>query len=143
LNAGEVTTIIRQNGFRFWGNRTTADPETAPQWAFESAVRTAQVLQDSIASGIAWAVDRPMTVSLVRDILETINAEFRSLKAAGRIIDGQAWFDPALNSSTDLSAGKLVIDFDFTPAAPAESITLNQRITDRYYQGFADQLATG
>ena len=140
LNDGDVTTIVRMTGFRFWGNRTTSE---VPEYAFESAVRTSQALQDTIAEGLAWAVDRPMVASLVRDILETINAEFRSLKAAGRIIDGRAWFDPALNAANDLAAGKLVIDYDFTPAAPAEFITLNQRITDRYYQGFADQLVNG
>lgn len=137
LNDGDVTTIVRMTGFRFWGNRTTSD---LPEYAFESAVRTSQALQDSIADGLAWAVDKPMTVSLVKDILETINANFRSLKAQGRIIDGRAWFDPALNQQSDLAAGKLVIDYDFTPCAPAENIILNQRITDRYYAGFADQL---
>lgn len=137
LNDGQVTTIIRMNGYRFWGNRTCSD---LPEFAFESAVRTAQVLQDTIAEGIAWAVDKPMTRGLIKDIIETINAEFRSLKAQGRIIDGKAWFDPALNSQTDLASGRLTIDYDFTPAAPAENIILNQRITDRYYAGFADQL---
>ena len=137
LNDGQVTTIIRMNGYRFWGNRTCSD---LPEFAFESAVRTAQVLQDTIAEGLAWAVDKPMTRGLIKDIIETINAEFRSLKAQGRIIDGNAWFDPALNSQTDLASGKLTIDYDFTPAAPAENIILNQRITDRYYAGFADQL---
>lgn len=137
LNDGQVTTMVRMNGYRFWGNRTCSD---LPEFAFESAVRTAQVLQDTIAEGLAWAVDKPMTRGLVKDILETINAEIRSLKAQGRIIDGRAWFDPSLNSQTDLASGRLTIDYDFTPAAPAENISLNQRITDRYYAGFADQL---
>lgn len=137
LNDGQVTTMVRMNGYRFWGNRTCSD---LPEFAFESAVRTAQVLQDTIAEGLAWAVDKPMTRGLVKDILETINAEIRNLKAQGRIIDGRAWFDPSLNSQTDLASGRLTIDYDFTPAAPAENIILNQRITDRYYAGFADQL---
>lgn len=135
LNAGDVTTMVRLNGFRFWGNRTCSDE---PLFAFESAVRTSQALQDSIAAGLAWAIDKPMTVSLIKDIIETINADFRLLKAQGRIIDGKAWFDPAQNTAVALASGQLVIDYDFTPAAPAESITLNQRITDKYYAGFAD-----
>lgn len=139
LNSAHITTIIRTTGFRFWGNRTCVD-ETLPQYNFESAVRTSQALQDIIAEGLAWAVDRPMTVSLIRDILETINAEFRRLKAEGRIIGGLASFDGGLNPSENLAAGKLVIDYEFTPCAPAESITLNQLITDKYYAGFADQL---
>ena len=33
----------------------------------------------------------------------------------------------------ELLAGKIVIDYEYTPCAPAESITLNQRITDKFY----------
>lgn len=139
LNAADVTTMIRMNGFRFWGNRTCSD-ETS--FAFESAVRTSHALQDEIAMGIAWAVDKPITASLIKDVLETINARFRQLKAEGRIIDGTAWYDPALNQQANLASGKVTIDYDYTPCAPAEEITLNQRITDRYYAGFADQLAS-
>lgn len=138
LNAGDITTIVRMNGFRFWGNRTCSDE---PLFAFESAVRTSHALQDEIARGIAWAVDKPITASLIKDVIETINARFRQLSAEGRIIDGRAWYDPALNSNSNLAAGRVVIDYDYTPCAPAEEITLNQRITDRYYAGFADQLA--
>lgn len=138
LNAGDVTTLVRQNGTRFWGNRTCSDD---PLFAFETATRTAQVLQDEIAAGLLWAVDKPLTKTLIKDILETINARFRSLVSQGRLIGGRAWYDPEANSSTDLAAGKLVIDCEFTPCAPAEDLTLNQLITDRFYSGFADQLA--
>lgn len=138
LNADDVTTIVRQNGWRFWGNRTCSDE---PLFAFESAVRTGQVLQDEIAAGLAWAIDKPMTAVLVKDIIETINARFRALVAQGRMIGGEAWYDPDQNSEVNLAAGKLVIDYDYTPCAPLEALTLNQRITDRFYAGFADQLA--
>lgn len=137
LNDGDITTIVRLTGFRFWGNRTCSDQA---EYAFESAVRTSQVLQDTIAAGLAWAVDKPMTRGLIRDILETINAEIRGLVAQGRLIGGRAWFDDAANAAADLAAGQLVISYEFTPAAPAELITLNQLITDKYYAGFADQV---
>ena len=138
LNSANVTTIVRMTGFRFWGNRTCA-PVEQPHYVFESAVRTSQALQDSIAEGLAWAVDKPMTASLVRDIIETINKLFDRLKPE-RVIGARAWYDPALNNPADLANGKLVIDYEFTPVAPAEGITLNQRITDKYYAGFADQV---
>ena len=66
---------------------------------------------------------------------------FAAFFAQGRLIGGQAWYDPDLNSQVDLAAGKLTIDYDYTPCAPAEAITLNQRITDRFYAGFADALS--
>ena len=138
LNDALITTLIRSNGFRYWGNRTTA---SEPLWAFETSVRTSQVLQDEIAEGVRWAIDKPLTKTLIKDILDTINARFRSLAAEGRIIGAKAWYDPALNSQTDLAGGKLTIDYDFTPCAPLESLTLNQRLTDRYYADFASLAA--
>jgi uncharacterized protein len=135
LNAAAVTTMIRQDGFRFWGNRTCSDE---PLFAFESTVRTAQILQDTIAGGLMWAIDKPLTKVLISDIIETINAAFRGLINEGKLIGANAWYDPSLNSEADLAAGKLTIDYDFTPAAPLEALTLTQRITDRYYASFAD-----
>lgn len=137
LNAGQVTTIVRVNGFRFWGNRTTSDE---PFFAFEVATRTAQAIQDAIAEAEAVFIDRPMTVSLVRDIVETANATLRRWRTEGRLIGGQCWYDPALNPAESLAAGKLTIDYDYTPVAPMEGLTINQRITARYYSGFGDAL---
>jgi uncharacterized protein len=138
LNAGDVTTLIRQNGFRFWGNRTCSDD---PLFAFESATRTGQVLRDTVAEGLLWAMDKPLTPSLAKDILETINALFRSLKNGGYIIGATAWLDPAKNPPENLAAGKLAIDYDYTPCAPLEQLDLQQSITDTYYQDFATGLA--
>ncbi|WP_019833780.1 phage tail sheath subtilisin-like domain-containing protein [Sphingomonas sp. PR090111-T3T-6A] len=129
LNSAPITTIVRRDGYRFWGNRTTSDD---PLFAFESAVRTAQALMDSIAEGVAWAVDKPESKMLIRDVVDTINADFRSLTRDGRLIGANAWFDEASNPAAQLAAGKLVIDYDYTPCPPAEAILLNQRITDKY-----------
>lgn len=137
LNAASITTIVNRNGYRFWGNRTCSDD---PLFAFETAVRTAQVVRDTITEGLLWAVDKPLHPSLARDILETINNAFRQLKAQGRIIDGKAWLDPALNTQDSVAAGQLHIDYDFTPVPPLERLGLQQRITDRYLADFADQV---
>lgn len=134
LNADEVTTLIRRDGFRFWGSRTcSADP----LFAFENYTRSAQVLADTMAEGHFWAVDKPMHASLVRDIVEGINAKFRELKRGGYIIDGKCWFDEAANDKDTLKAGKLFLDYDYTPVPPLENLLLRQRITDRYLVDFA------
>lgn len=139
LNEADITTLVRTNsGYRFWGDRTCSDD---PLFAFESATRTAQVLADSIADSMLWAVDKPMMPSLVRDIVESINAKFRELKAGGYIIDASAWYDADTNTSDTLKAGKLVIDYDYTPVPPLENLLLNQRITDRYLADFASRVA--
>lgn len=134
LNAEEVTALIRKEGFRFWGSRTCS---TDPLFAFESYVRTAQVLADTMAEAHLWAVDKPLNPSLARDIIEGINAKFRELKALGYIVDGRAWYDPDVNSAATLKDGKLYIDYDYTPVPPLENMMFRQRITDRYLADFA------
>ena len=138
LNAADVTALIRtDNGFRFWGNRTcSADP----LFAFESTVRVAQLIADTVARGMVWALDKPLTRSLAKDIIETINGFFATLKAGGVILGARAWFDEANNSVIDLKAGKLRIDYDYTVPPPLEDLGFIQRITDVYFADFASQL---
>lgn len=137
LNANEVTTLIQREGFRFWGSRTCSSD---PLFAFENYARTAQILADTIAEGHMWAVDKPMHPSLARDILEGIRAKFRELKNLGLIYDGDAWLDPEINTQDMLKAGKLYIDYDYTPVPPLENLMLRQRITDRYLVDFASRV---
>lgn len=134
LNAADVTTLVNHSGYRFWGSRTCSDD---PLFCFENYTRTAQVLADTIAEAHMWAVDKPITPTLVKDILEGINAKFRELKAQGYIVDGNAWYDEAYNDATTLKAGKLFIDYDYTPVPPLENLMFQQRITDQYLVDFA------
>lgn len=139
LNAAGVTTLINKTGYRFWGSRTA---EEAEFFFFENYTRTAQVLADTIAEVHFSYVDKPMHPSLVRDLIESINAKFRALKTAGLIIDGKAWFDSAANSKDSLKIGSLTIDYDYTPVPPVEDLVLQQRITDKYLADFAKQITT-
>lgn len=129
LNEAGVTTLIRKDGFRFWGNRTCSDD---PLFLFENYTRTAQVIADTMAAAHMWAVDKPITATLIRDIVDGINAKFRELKTNGYIVDATCWFDEEANDKDTLKAGKLYIDYDYTPVPPLENLTLRQRITDKY-----------
>ena len=137
LNGNEVTTLINESGYRFWGSRTCSED---PLFAFENYTRTAQVLADTMAEAHFWAVDKPLHPSLVKDIINGINAKFRELRTAGYIIDGECWYDDTANDATTLKAGKLFIDYDYTPVPPLEDLTFRQRITDRYLMNFAAQV---
>jgi phage tail sheath protein FI len=137
LNAADVTTLIRRDGFRFWGSRTCSDD---PLFAFENYTRTAQVLADTMAENHFWAVDKPMHPSLVRDIVEGINAAFRDLIRQGYLIGGECWYDEAANDKDTLKSGKLFLDYDYTPVPPLENLMLRQRITDRFLVDFASRV---
>jgi phage tail sheath protein FI len=139
LNANEVTALIQRDGFRFWGNRTCSDE---PLFAFENYVRTAQILADTMAEAHLWAIDKPLTPTLVKDIIEGVNAKFRQLTAQGYLLGGSAWYNEEINEATTLKDGKLWIDYDFTPIPPLEDLTFQQRITDKYLLDFADKVKT-
>ena len=137
LNSNEVTTLINEGGYRFWGSRTCSDD---PLFAFENYTRTAQILADTMAEAHRWAVDKPMHASLVRDIVEGINAKFRELISQGYLMGGSCWFPDDINDKDTLKAGKLYLDYDYTPVPPLEDLTLRQRITDRYLIDFASKI---
>jgi phage tail sheath protein FI len=137
LNGNEVTTLINEAGFRFWGSRTCS---VDPLFAFENYTRTAQILADTMAEAQMWAMDVPMHASLVRDMIESINAKFRELVTAGYLIGGSCWYPDDINDKDSLKAGKLVLDYDYTPVPPLEDLTLRQRITDRYLIQFANKV---
>lgn len=137
LNSHEVTTLVNSGGFRFWGSRTCA---ADPLFAFENYTRTAQVLADTMAEAHLWATDKPLHPSLVKDIINGINAKFRELIGNGYLLGGSAWFDTATNEKSVLKAGKLYIDYDYTPVPPLENLLLRQRITDRYLMDFAKSI---
>lgn len=79
-----------------------------------------------------WAVDKPVTPTLIKDIIEGINAKFREMATAGYIVGATCWFDESANDKESLKGGKLILDYDFTPVPPLENLTLRQRITDKY-----------
>ncbi len=140
LNASQVTTLVRIGGaFRFWGNRTAADPEG--DFTFESATRTAQILADSVALGLVWALDKPLLPSLARDIVEEINTLFRAEKRAGRIYGAEAEFLADKNPVEALKGGKLTISYRYTFVPPLEALGLEQEITDEFLADFATLVA--
>jgi len=139
LNQAKVTALIRKSsGYCFWGNRTCSDDDL---FAFESTVRVAQLMIDTIGYGMEWAMDKPLNPGLARDIIETINALFREMKGKGIILGGEAWYDEAKNSTASLKVGKLRISYKFGVPAPLEDLGFEQYITDEYYADFGAQLA--
>ncbi|QIY78349.1 phage tail sheath protein [Chromobacterium violaceum] len=138
LNEKGVTTLIRRDGFRFWGNRTCSDDQL---FAFESATRTAQVLADTMAEAHMWAMDKPLTPVLAREILDGLNAKGRSLVKEGYLLGFSAWLPAELNGKDTLKDGQLKIAYKYTPVPPLENLQFRQSITDEFLIDFAAQVA--
>ncbi|MBA4749078.1 MAG: phage tail sheath subtilisin-like domain-containing protein [Alphaproteobacteria bacterium] len=129
LNENEVTTIIRQEGYRLWGNRSCSSD---PKWAFLSVRRTADLINDSLLRAHMWAVDRNITRTYLDDVVESVNAYLAHLKALGAILGGECYPDPELNTPANIAQGKVYFDFDFTPPYPAERIVFRSHLINDY-----------
>ncbi|EKF9382957.1 phage tail sheath subtilisin-like domain-containing protein [Vibrio cholerae] len=131
LNENKVSTIIREGGFRHWGNRTCS---MDPKWTYEQARRTADMVNDSVQRSHLWAVDRNITKTYVDDVISGVNAYLRELKALGAILDGECWADKELNTPATIQKGIVYFDFDFCPPYPAEHIVFRSRLNNAYLE---------
>lgn len=131
LNAANVATIIRQGGYRLWGNRTLS---TDQKWAFLSVRRTADIINDSLLRAHLWAVDRNITKTYVQEVQDGVNAFLRELQALGAILGGRCWADPDLNKPESIADGKMYFNFDFTPPYPAEHIVFRSHLVGDYLE---------
>lgn len=129
LNEGKVATLIRQGGFKLWGNLSGS---TDSKWAFLSTRRIADVINDSLLAAHLWAVDRGITKTYLEDVAEGVNAFLRDQKAAGAILGGRCWPNPDLNSAANIALGNVYFDFDFTDPKPAQTVTFRSLLTNDY-----------
>lgn len=129
LNEQGIATIIRQDGYRLWGNRTLSSD---PKWVFLSVRRTADIINDSLLRAHLWAVDRNITKTYIEDVTEGVNAYLRYLTNIGAILGGRCWANPDLNTPDQIAQGKVFFDFDFTPPFPAEHITFRSQMVNDY-----------
>ncbi|WP_273760713.1 phage tail sheath subtilisin-like domain-containing protein [Bartonella sp. ML70XJBT.G] len=131
LNEQNITTIIRENGYRLWGNRTLSSDT---KFAFLSVVRTADMINDAILRGHLWAVDRNIKKTYLNDVSESVNAYLRDLKAQGAILGGRCTPDPELNTASAIEDGRVYFNVEFTPTTPAEHITFRSQIINDYLE---------
>ncbi|GGD41866.1 hypothetical protein GCM10011335_50720 [Aureimonas glaciei] len=131
LNEANVTTIIREDGYRLWGNHTCSSDE---KYTFLNVVRTADIINDSILRAHLWAVDRNITKTYIDDVEESVNAYIRTLVAMGAIAGGRCYADPDLNSPSSIAEGKVWFNVEFTPYYPAEHVIFRSRITNDYLE---------
>ena len=127
LNENGIATIVNQDGYRLWGNRTTSD---VANYKFLCVRRTADIISDSILRAHLWAVDRNIVKNYLTDVTESVNAFLATLKSQGAILQGKCFANKELNTAANIAEGKVFFDFSFTPAYPAEQITFRAYLSN-------------
>lgn len=138
LNNANITTIIRDDGYRLWGNRTCSSD---PKWAFVTRVRTQDIVMDAILYGHKWAVDRSITKTYVSDVTEGLENFMRDLKKQGAVINFEVFPDDELNTASQLEQGKVTWRIRFTDVPPAENPTFLVEVTNQWLTEVIDSKA--
>ena len=133
LNENEIATIIRENGYRLWGNRTTSGDHQVgvPQCRAHRRRRsTSAILQRApVGRRPQHHEDLPRRRRRGR---QRVPAGARS----GRARSSAASAGRILGSTRRLAiaAGKVTFSFDFTPVNPAERVTFRSTLTNDYLE---------
>ncbi|AZC56280.1 phage tail sheath subtilisin-like domain-containing protein [Pseudomonas chlororaphis] len=129
LNNAKIATIIRDDGYRLWGNRTLSSD---PKYAFVTRVRTLNIIMDAIQAGHKWAVDRSITKTYVSDVTEGLRAFMRDQKNLGAVINFDVYPDPELNTASQIEQGKVYWRIRFTDVPPAENPNFLFEVTNEW-----------
>ncbi len=134
LNAVGITTVFNSfgTGFRLWGNRSACYPTVTHIKNFETAMRTGDLIDESIRRFELQYVDRPIDDALIDSLVESIDTYMRTLKS---IVGYSVQLDPDYGAAELVdffSKGQIPIMYDYTPKIPAERITNKSVMTRKY-----------
>lgn len=134
LNEAGICTVFSSfgTGLRLWGNRTAAWPAVTHMRNFENVRRTGDLINESLRYFSLQFMDRPINQALIDAILESVNAYGRKLIGDGALLGFKAWYDTARNEATQLAAGHLLINYQYTPPPPMERLSFETEITSEY-----------
>lgn len=135
LNTSLIATIIRDDGFRLWGNRTLSSDS---KWSFVTRVRTVDMVMDAILYGHKWAIDRPINKTYVKDVTEGLSAFMRTLKSRGAVINFEVYVDTDKTTADTLAQGIAYWRVRFTDVPPAENPVFEVEVTNDWMTDVLD-----
>ena len=135
LNASGIGTVINWKGsYRIWGARNCAYPEQTGIETFDCVIDTANFIEKTIETGSFECVGAKVTRAFIDNIIEIIKAKFNTWKnpEMALILDGDVWYDEAVNPVENLANGTIVFSYDFCPPSVAEHIRYQSYINIKY-----------
>lgn len=138
LNIKGIVTYKNVSGIRVNGNWNASYPTNTQPDQFEAALRTGDVIDESIIRYMEQKIDQPIyrgdDASLIDDVINDVNAFLNKLRGAGAILGGVCWYEPNQNNPTDIASGKIAWSFDFAATPPLNTFTFYRYNNVEYYQ---------
>lgn len=129
LNENDITTIIKRDGWRFWGVRTAS---AESEYAFESVVRKGDQLLETITQAQFEIMGNKLVPALTTTLLDEVQRTLDQEKASDELLGGKAWYADGYNDITTLRDGQLHLHYDFTVPPPLEQAHVYAVNTGKY-----------
>ena len=134
LNGIGVVTALNFNGWRLWGNRTSAYPSsTDPKDAFISVRRMMNFIVNTLVTSFWSRIDEPINKRLVETVMTSAQIWLNGLVARGALVGGTIQFLEDENPVTDLSDGIIRFHLSVCPPSPARVIEFVMEYQPSYY----------
>ncbi|PCJ33010.1 MAG: phage tail protein [Gammaproteobacteria bacterium] len=117
LNENEITTIIKRDGWRFWGCRTTS---AEAEYAFESVVRKGDQLLETISEAQFAVMANKLVPALTTTLLDEVQRVLDQETVREELLGGKAYYAEGYNDITTLRDGQLHLHYDYTVPPPLE-----------------------
>ena len=133
LNGQGIVTVTNFNGWKAWGNRTSAYPtNTDPKDAWISVRRMFDFIKSRLVLGFWSTIDEPIMRRTIDSVVNSANTYLNGLVSAGALLGGRVEFNDEDNSEMDIMDGKLNFRCWITPPSPAEQINFTLQYDSSY-----------
>ena len=119
-----------------WGNRSSNYPTVTHIINFETALRTGDLIDESIRRTELQFIDRPIDDALIDSLKETVDTYLRALPS---IVGYSVDLDYDYDLVDEFSKGHVPLVYDYTPKLPAELIGNKSVMTRKYLVNLVSQ----
>lgn len=135
LNSVGIVTALNMNGWRLFGNRTTAFPSTTDSKDVFICVRKMiAFLGNSVILTFFSFVDQPLNRRLIETIESSVQQFLNGLAASEALLGGTISFTEEENQIVDLIDGKIKFHISAGFVVPAELIIFDVEFDTSLYQ---------
>ena len=123
LNGQGIVTVTNFNGWRFWGNNTSAYPaNTDPKDRWIPVRRMFDFVKTALVLNFRSQLDEPIVKRAIDSVVNSANTYLNGLTSRGAILGGRVEFLEDDNPSTAIADGKLMFRVYITPPSPAREL---------------------
>ena len=132
LNGEGIVTVLRQDGWRCWGNRTAAATSQDPKDTWIAVRRMFDYVKAALVLNFRSKLDEPILRRNIESVVNSVNVYLNGLVSKGALLGGRVVYADEDNTEADIMDGRLNFRCYITPPTPAREINFTLQY-DRSY----------